>query len=216
MRYCLATIEEGEKILQDLNEISIYDSITYLYNLNLDDLSLKELLCYLLENGYLYFYMYLIGFHRYLSELDYQDLLEILEYVAWHKKLGKGIELLNLLESVYMILGIDLISVYAQYENIDSKGQQLTLQDYYERPGVLCREEHIYGLEQLSLTFEDFKEIQNKLVSQGAIEAEIIEPDPHIELKGRVKIFTVQGKPPTKWMWINQVKENWINKIDHS
>ncbi|RQH27424.1 hypothetical protein D5R40_27860 [Okeania hirsuta] len=102
MLYCQATIEEGEKILQDLNEISIYDSITYLCTLNLDDLSLKELLCYLLENGYLYFYMYLIGFHRYLSELVYPDLLEILEYVARHKKLGKGIELLNLLESVYM------------------------------------------------------------------------------------------------------------------
>lgn len=216
MRYCEATIGEGEKILEVLKEISIYDSITYLSSLNLDNLSLKELLCYLLENGYLFFYTYLIGFHRYLSELKYQDLLEILEYVARNKKLGKGIELLNLLESVYMILGIDLISVYAQYENIDSKEQQMVLQDYYERPGVLCRDEHIYGLEQLSLTFDDFKEFQNKLVSQGAIEAEIIEPDPHIELKGRVKIFTVQGTPPSKWMWINQVKENWINEIDRS
>ncbi|WP_124155492.1 hypothetical protein [Okeania hirsuta] len=53
--------------------------------------------------------------------------------------------------------------MYAQYENIDSDGQQITLQNYYERPGVLCRDEHIYGLEQLSLTFEDFKEVRINL-----------------------------------------------------
>lgn len=206
-------IQIGKFIIQELAaQYPNIDETAVLEEFDIKEVELKELLIYLLKEGHWFFYTYLIGFRNDVIRLNYQDFLEILTYFADYRRNSTMMFLENYLESVYNFIGIDLIQDYAKISVINKRRQQLTLQYYYERPGVLCREEEKWALERLGLDFEIFKPLQSKLESQGAKKAAIINPEPHTEISGSVKLFSVQGNPPNSWSWITEVEKNWIKE----
>lgn len=172
---------------------------------NLSKEELNELLfifftkhCYHCDEIMLFYYKDLLHF----NSNDWLSLLKRLGIVAQKYPLG----IISFLDFFYMYLELDLIREYAQMKDIDVDLQIDNLKDYYERPGKLCTTwlqiNYEEKMTRFSISQQDLNVMHNKLVLEGILPAEPINPERHI-VKGTSSIV-VQGIPPSSWSWIGE------------
>lgn len=160
-----------------------------------------EFIPYFLVNGDIdYHYMFFLSNLWYWEELDYDDWKKILIKIS-----NSGLGIRSFFLFTYRFLKIDLIPFYINLKNVNEFKRYHSLMSFFERPSFLRHDNEaeriidMYSFDKGPLT-----RMRNKLLSQGAIEAQRVEPRKELHLI-RYKII----EPPSSWQkWAKELSLN--------
>lgn len=155
-------------------------------------------------------YMYCT--YYFWKDLHYTEWLNLFyQFISIHEqgKTAFGIECF--MQFFYKFLKVDLISVYAETEMPNNQIKTWILEDFVESPGRLYLDNRPANSQLLphryNLTLNELMEIGQRLILEGAYEAEEINPEHHREFRNTVEIFWVQGPAPKSWKWAEKYKK---------
>lgn len=144
---------------------------------------------FLLDKDFGYNNMFFLTNLWYWEELSYEDWKQLLVKVS-HKVLG----VYSFFTFTYKFLKIDMIPFYISLENCDEGLKRYSLTYFFENPHFLQHDKDAeITIEMYSFDKGALGRMKEKLLSQGAIEAERIEP----RKKLRVGYTTIE--PPASW-----------------
>jgi hypothetical protein len=153
-----------------------------------------EFISYFLLNGDIYcnnyFFLYDLS---YWLKLEYSDWKKLLVNVS---SSNKSVGIYSFVVITYKFLKIDFIPYFITLEVGNQNNKKLLLKNFFKSPYLLQHDDEVDELMDLySLDRESLTQIRTKLLSQGAKEAQRIEP--RKELGFGLGHTTI--KPPSSW-----------------
>ena len=145
--------------------------------------------------------------YSYWKNLTYSDWLKIfnqlIEHVETKERGVFGFE--TFMKFFYQVLEIDFFSVYANSPSINHELKRSILVSFIKNVGLLCLDMDYYSenMEKYDLANDDFYLIKQRLLKEGAYEAEVIDSKKYIEDKDGLKSFRIQSPSiPKNWTWV--------------
>jgi hypothetical protein len=152
---------------------------------------LEFISCFLINGDIYYNNLFFLSNLLFWSKLDYPDWKQLLVMVS-NNTLG----MYSFVVVTYKFLKIDFIPYFKDLEVGNQNNKKLLLKNFFKSPYLLQHDDEVDELMDLySLDRESLTQIRTKLLSQGAKEAQRIEP--RKELGFGLGHTTIE--PPSSW-----------------
>ena len=145
--------------------------------------------------------------YNYWKNFTYSDWLKIfnqlIEHVETKERGVFGFE--TFMKFFYQVLEIDFFSVYANSPSTNHELKRSILVSFIKNVGLLCLDMDYYSenMEKYDLANDDFYLVKQRLLKEGAYEAEVIDSKKYIEDKDGLKSFRIQSPSiPKNWTWV--------------
>ena len=144
---------------------------------------------FLLDGDISYNNIFFLSNMLYWEKLDYSDWKELLIKVSDH-----ALGIYSFFVITYKYLEIDMIPFFKNLDSENQEKKEMSLKRFFENPHILQHDNEAERLIKMySLDSKCLNQIRKKLLLQGAMEAQKIEP------RKKLRVGYTVVKPPSSW-----------------
>lgn len=162
-----------------------------------------RVLIFLLQNYIIPFEYLLMAYRESLEKLSLGDWNNMLKQLVIDIK-NYPTAFTGFIILTYKFMEIDFIKEFIKIDNVDNKIKNNFLKYFAQHPGLFATDENVVTrFKKFDIVQDKFDTIKNKLISEGASEAEEIKMKVS-EIVKSVEVSHIQMSPPKSWTWVKE------------